>query len=616
MNLKLRWFLSFFLPALLLINGCQGGDVKNTTPTVQATSTLTRPASTLIPTTTIFPTITPDAKVETVKQVLIEYGIYGGQSGEVNLMDFFLGRDLPLLVVYSDGQIITFRNGSLLKGQLSASELCLLLADIQKTGFLNAESYSDTTPGFNRDSLTIIFRLNGPQTKLLYIPQKNRPLISKPVADLLDLIEGYRINQPSVYVPQSLMLWVETVDADRVEGQKVTPWPPALPAINQIWKDHTRQQVFLQGEVTHEIIKLFAYQLQALYFSEGSDFYRIVARPLLPHETSQQFSAIPDQVQTFTLPLICEPVPAYLPVQARETPSPAPVSTSVSPEHPELTGLGRILFTSDRSGNQQIFMMDSNGSRQTRITNDLKNDHSAAWSPDGQQVVFISNRDGNDEIYIMNANGTNQKRITHTFDDEAAPDWSMDGRRLVYTRRCNTMDNCTGYQNLYVIDTDGNNARQLTNIHYNTFMPDWSFDGTFVSFVLGDKQGSSIYIIDAAGGEIRPLVDSPKINVTMPSWSPDGSRLAYIQWDTATYISDLYVADADGRNPQRLTREEAVLSEPAWSPDGNWLAFSKRSKDQPGEHIWVIPATKGTGFNKALQLTSGNYTDTKPAWGK
>jgi TolB protein len=197
------------------------------------------------------------------------------------------------------------------------------------------------------------------------------------------------------------------------------------------------------------------------------------------------------------------------------------------------------------------------------------------------------------------------------------PDWSPDGKHLVYTLRCNTAANCTGHQELYVMDIDGNNARQLTNTSYNAFLPAWSPDGTLIAFVLGNQQGSSIYVIDAGGGKIKPLIDRADINVTMPTWSPDGKRLGYVVWDVNTYLSELYVSNADGSQPRQLTHEGASISEPIWSPDSAWLAFSLRRKEQPGEQIMAMPADPGAGgIYKPVPLTQGAQTDTKVAWGQ
>ena len=104
----------------------------------------------------------------------------------------------------------------------------------------------------------------------------------------------------------------------------------------------------------------------------------------------------------------------------------------------------KIAFHSKRDGNYEIYTMDADGSNQTRITYNAgvvqpsedegrerfqpgSWDQYPSWSPDGTRIAFTSDRDGNDEIYIMNADGANQTRITSNPDVDASPSWGPGG---------------------------------------------------------------------------------------------------------------------------------------------------------------------------------------------
>ena len=95
----------------------------------------------------------------------------------------------------------------------------------------------------------------------------------------------------------------------------------------------------------------------------------------------------------------------------------------------------RILFSSDRDGNREIYIMDMDGSNQTRLTNNPSRDHKPNWSPDGSKIVFNSNRDGKYEIYIMDRNGSNLKQLTDNpignsqFSPNTYPLFSPDGSK-------------------------------------------------------------------------------------------------------------------------------------------------------------------------------------------
>jgi dipeptidyl aminopeptidase/acylaminoacyl peptidase len=73
---------------------------------------------------------------------------------------------------------------------------------------------------------------------------------------------------------------------------------------------------------------------------------------------------------------------------------------------------GRIAFQSNRDGNNEIYIMNGDGSGLTNLTNNPADDSVPAWSPDGKKIAFSSNRDGNIEIYLMNADGSSPTRLT------------------------------------------------------------------------------------------------------------------------------------------------------------------------------------------------------------
>jgi Tol biopolymer transport system component len=104
-----------------------------------------------------------------------------------------------------------------------------------------------------------------------------------------------------------------------------------------------------------------------------------------------------------------------------------------------------------------------------RLTDDPGDDTQPNWSPDGTKIVFVSNRDGNDEIYVMDADGQNAEQITDVPEPDLDPVWSPDGTQIVFTSgRAAAID-------VWVMDADGGNARKLAGGKE----PDW-FDPAFV----------------------------------------------------------------------------------------------------------------------------------------
>jgi hypothetical protein len=87
----------------------------------------------------------------------------------------------------------------------------------------------------------------------------------------------------------------------------------------------------------------------------------------------------------------------------------SPKSVSLKEELYEQT---KIAFVSNRDGNFEIYVMNADGSKQKRLTNNPGFDGVPSWSPDGKEIAFASDRDRNHEIYVMNADGSAQKRLT------------------------------------------------------------------------------------------------------------------------------------------------------------------------------------------------------------
>ena len=84
---------------------------------------------------------------------------------------------------------------------------------------------------------------------------------------------------------------------------------------------------------------------------------------------------------------------------------------------------GKIAFTSERDGNQEVYVMDPDGQNQTNLSNNARADFQPAFSADGTKIAFRSTRHGNFELYAMDADGQNQSRLTNNAAIDDNPDW-------------------------------------------------------------------------------------------------------------------------------------------------------------------------------------------------
>jgi WD40 repeat protein len=136
-------------------------------------------------------------------------------------------------------------------------------------------------------------------------------------------------------------------------------------------------------------------------------------------------------------------------------------------QHFALQPAAQIAFRSDRDGNYEIYMMNPDGTGQTRLTSNSAYDDEAAWSPDRSRIAFMSNRDGNTEVYVMNADGSGQMNLTNDTADALYPDWSPDGAKIAFTSRRD------GPEEIYVMKADGTGQTRLTNHPAWDWCPDW-----------------------------------------------------------------------------------------------------------------------------------------------
>ena len=225
---------------------------------------------------------------------------------------------------------------------------------------------------------------------------------------------------------------------------------------------------------------------------------------------------------------------------------------------------GRIVFTSVRDGNAEIYVMDADGGNQENLTNHPAGDSSPDWSPDVTKIAFVSGRDDNNrwkQIYVMDADGKSPIRLTDGPGLKRDPDWSPDGRKIAFS-----VDGWEDY--LAVMDADGRNREKIED---QAGDPSWSPDGKQIAFVSSIDGGNEIYAI-GVGRKGRKRVTQDLVAKWSPSFSPNGRRIAYKAHHEE--FQHIFVVGADGRNRVRLTHHEEHHSGPAWSPDGRVIAYS------------------------------------------
>lgn len=273
-------------------------------------------------------------------------------------------------------------------------------------------------------------------------------------------------------------------------------------------------------------------------------------------------------------------------------------------------GDSRIVFSSNRDGQAQIYLMNSDGSGQIRLTTSSGNDDSPRWSPNGTKILFQSDRNnpstGYNDIYVMNSDGTGQARLTTDSNDDSSATWSPDGTKIVFQ----SIRNGQFYQ-VYVMNSDGTGQFNLSNSLGSDGQPSLSPDGTRIAFASErDHDGfASIYVMNADGtGQRRLTFSADDVTDEQPVWSRDGSKVAFVS--TRDGNKEVYVMNADGTGQTRLTNDPGNDDSPYWSPDGSKIIFrSDRERDccDPTSQVWVMNSD-GTGQVNLSANQAGDYS--------
>ena len=127
----------------------------------------------------------------------------------------------------------------------------------------------------------------------------------------------------------------------------------------------------------------------------------------------------------------------------------------------------RIAFISERDGNPEIYVMNSDATELKRITESSGVEYDIAWSPDGRKIAFTSDRDGNPEIYVVDVRDGDVKRLTRNSVRDDQPVWSRDGKRIAFVSYLD------GDGEIVMMDDDGHNQQRLTNNGYDDYAPTW-----------------------------------------------------------------------------------------------------------------------------------------------
>jgi len=258
-----------------------------------------------------------------------------------------------------------------------------------------------------------------------------------------------------------------------------------------------------------------------------------------------------------------------------------------------------IIYSSDETGNPEIYLSDINGKEKLQLTNHELRDGYATCSPDGSKIAFYRYHDEGKtwSIWTMNKDGSNKKQLTYKkLTRDSQPRWSPDSKNIIFSRNegdnykiCVMTSDGTNIKTLKIpfgmrpvylsnekilfithwdetgeiciSDADGTNIKKLTSNSYKDSSPDISPDGKSVVFVSTRNDERAIYKMNVDGTDQIKLTNNYSY-ASGPKYSPDGQRITF--GSTADGDWDLYIMNSDGSNLKRITNNEFYDSPSDW----------------------------------------------------
>ena len=255
----------------------------------------------------------------------------------------------------------------------------------------------------------------------------------------------------------------------------------------------------------------------------------------------------------------------------------------------------KIVFSSNRDGNSEIYTMNPDGSEQVNLTKHRASDYNPVWSPTGEQILFVSDRHGTKDLYLMKADGTNVRKVFKKLVGRQYPTWSPDGKQFAYHR----FDKLA----IYVASRDGKNEKELAS----GLWPVWSPNGSEIAFVADEKfvflaegvlqvENAKIQIINLQTNAQEALLPGKRLMFS-PAWAPNSHKIAFswINLDPINLLAGkdpadaeaVYVVNRDGSGLKQIVdADDAATSNPIWAPQGDELIYEKEVREDT--HLFKI----------------------------
>jgi TolB protein len=218
-----------------------------------------------------------------------------------------------------------------------------------------------------------------------------------------------------------------------------------------------------------------------------------------------------------------------------------------------------ILFEADLASFADLYRIALTGGAPARLTREHGGSFQPAIGPGGD-VLFTSSRDGVAQVYRMAADGAAPRRLTASRAEDLAPLPAPTGELVAFISARD------GRDRLYLMRPDGSGVRPMTHEpipEADEQAPTWSPDGSRLAYLVRSAEETRLWVTEVATGARRPL-GAPGHRDDQPVFSPDGRHVAFVSEQGGN--ADLYVVRADGGAVARITFHPAADWLPRWLP--------------------------------------------------
>ena len=221
----------------------------------------------------------------------------------------------------------------------------------------------------------------------------------------------------------------------------------------------------------------------------------------------------------------------------------------------------------------EITLMDPGGAEVEALAPDTQTRRKDPdWSPDASTIVFAEvTAQGDDDLYLMDADGSGRAQLTDEEGDEYDPAWSPDGSRIAFA--FDDLGHNEFSSSIYAMDPrTGESTALVTRRNERLGWPAWSPDGRRIAFSADSQTGWDLYVMDADGGNLTKVGNEPRDLFGMPiAWTPDGRRIVFVS--EAPGYTALFTMRPDGSDAREVFPDLPIGEIVAidWSPDGRWV---------------------------------------------